>query len=80
MNSIIVVTVMGVMETPILLSSNKRADIIYEGIVREYLGDDFDDVVGGFFDDSSYDRVNNYLEPMGISINYFTDIKFNQQL
>jgi hypothetical protein len=79
MNSIIVITDNGVVETPILISSNKRADIVYESIVRDYLGDDFDDVVGGFFDDSSYDRVNKYLEPIGISINYFTDIKFNQQ-
>jgi len=69
MNSIII-TRKGVMDTPILIKKN--ADAMYENIVRELLGDDFDDIVGGFFDDFVYDRVNRYLKDEGSSVNYFT--------
>jgi hypothetical protein len=72
MNSIII-TRNGVMDTPILIKKN--ADAVYENIVRDLLGDDFDDIVGGFFDDFVYDRVNRYLETTkGISINYFQNL------
>lgn len=71
MNSIIV-TRDGVIEKPILLEKN--SDAVYENIVRDLLGDDFDDVVGGFFDDMVYDRVNKYLKPLFIRIDYFKDL------
>ena len=71
MNSIIV-TRDGVIEKPILVKNN--ADSLYESIVRDLLGDDFDDVVGGFFDDMVYDRVNKYLEPLFMRIDYFKDL------
>jgi len=69
MNVIFVVR-KGVMDTPILIKKN--ADAMYENIVRELLGDDFEYVVGGFFDDFVYDRVNRYLKDEGSSVNYFT--------
>jgi hypothetical protein len=72
MNAIII-TRNGVMDTPILIKKN--SDAVYENIVRDLLGDDFDDIVGGFFDDFVYDRVNSYLETTkGISINYFQNL------
>lgn len=71
MNSIIV-TRDGVIEKPILVKNN--ADSLYESIVRDLLGDDFDDVVGGFFDDMVYDRVNKYLKPLFMRIDYFKDL------
>jgi hypothetical protein len=71
MNSIIV-TRDGVIEKPILVKNN--ADSLYESIVRDLLGDDFDDVVGVFFDDMVYDRVNKYLEPLFMRIDYFKDL------
>jgi hypothetical protein len=73
MNSIIV-TRDGVIEKPILVKNNMYADSLYESIVRDLLGDDFDDVVGGFFDDMVYDRVNKYLEPLFMRIDYFKDL------
>jgi hypothetical protein len=71
MNSIIV-TRDGVIEKPILVKNN--GDSLYESIVRDLLGDDFDDVVGVFFDDMVYDRVNKYLEPLFMRIDYFKDL------
>jgi hypothetical protein len=68
----IIVTRDGVMDTPILI--NKNSDAVYENIVRDLLGDDFDDVVGGFFDDMVYDRVNKYLEPLFMRIDYFQNL------
>ena len=71
MNSIIV-TRDGIIEKPILVKKN--SDAVYENIVRDLLGDDFDDVVGGFFDDMVYDRVNKYLKPLFMRIDYFKDL------
>jgi hypothetical protein len=68
----IIVTRDGVMDTPILVKKN--SDAVYENIVRDLLGDDFDDVVGGFFDDMVYDRVNKYLEPLFMRIDYFQNL------
>jgi hypothetical protein len=68
----IIITRDGVMDTPILIKKN--ADAVYENIVRDLLGDDFDDVVGGFFDDMVYDRVNKYLEPLFMRIDYFQNL------
>jgi hypothetical protein len=68
----IIITRDGVMDTPILI--NKNSDAVYENIVRDLLGDDFDDVVGGFFDDMVYDRVNKYLEPLFMRIDYFQNL------
>jgi hypothetical protein len=74
MNAIII-TRNGVMDTPILIKKNTDADAVYENIVEDLLGDDFDDIVGGFFDDFVYDRVNSYLETtQGITINYFQNL------
>ena len=71
--NVIVVVRNGVMDTPILIKKN--SDAVYENIVRDLLGDDFDDIVGGFFDDFVYDRVNHYLETTkGITINYFQNL------
>ncbi len=68
----IIITRDGIIEKPILIKKN--ADAVYENIVRDLLGDDFDDVVGGFFDDMVYDRVNKYLEPLFIRIDYFQNL------
>jgi hypothetical protein len=68
----IIITRDGVMDTPILIKKN--SDAVYENIVRDLLGDDFDDVVGGFFDDMVYDRVNKYLEPLFMRIDYFQNL------
>lgn len=70
--NVIVVVRNGVMDTPILIKKNSDADAMYENLTREMLGNDFDDIVGVFFDDSVYDRVNSYLEyHKGTTINYF---------
>jgi hypothetical protein len=68
MNTIIVID-NGVVQTPILIKSNKKADITYEGIVKKYLGDD----EIKFFDDFVYDKVNRLL-PAGTEIHYFTNL------
>ena len=68
MNTIIVID-NGVVQTPILISNNKKADVTYEGIVKKYLGDD----EIKFFDDFVYDKVNRLL-PTGTEIYYFTNI------
>lgn len=69
--NVIVVVRKGVMDTPILIKKNSDADAMYENLTREMLGDDFEYVVGRFFDDMIYDRVNHYLKDDGSSINYF---------
>ncbi len=68
MNAIIVID-NGVVQTPILISSNKKADVTYESIVKKYLGDD----EIKFFDDFVYDKVNRLL-PAGTEIHYFTNL------
>ena len=69
MNAIII-TRNGVVETPILIKSDKVANSVYEDIIRKELGEDFDQI--GFIDDMTYDKVNRLLN--GVSINYFTNI------
>lgn len=68
MNTIIVID-NGVIQTPILIKSNKVADATYESIVEKYLGDD----EIKFFDDFVYDKVNSLL-PKGTEIHYFTNL------
>lgn len=75
--NVIIVTRKGIMDTPILVKSNSEADSVYENIARELLGDDFDDVIGGFIGDFAYEDLNRYLEGMGVSVDYFTDVKTN---
>ena len=79
MNCIIVIE-QGVLQTPILIKDNTTADATYEKIVRDildndFIKEDFDNVVGKFVDDSTYDKVNEYLKSFGIEIHYFTDLK-----
>jgi len=71
MNCIIVIE-KGVLQTPILIKDNTTADATYEKIVRDFLSNDFDEVVGGFIDDSTYDKVNQYLKSFGTEIHHFT--------
>ena len=51
--------------------------MFYEKIVKELLGDDFNDVVKGLFDDNSYDRISNYLQFVGKDIQWYTEIEVN---
>ena len=76
--NVIIVIEKGVMRTPFVTKSDNVASAFYENVARELLGDDFDDIVRGFFDDFSYDRISKYLKSFGSEIQWFTDIKINQ--
>lgn len=74
MNCIIVMN-KGVAQEVQLIKSNTDADAYYENLVREMLGDDFKDIVGVFFNDMTYDKVNRYLAHFGKEILFFTNLK-----
>lgn len=65
----------GVAEKVQIIKSNTTANAYYENLVRELLEDDFEDIVGGFFDDTTYDDVNRYLSHFGKEILYHTNLK-----
>jgi len=75
--NVIIVTEKGIIRTPFVTSSDEKATAFYESIAKELLGDDFNDVVQGFFDDNSYDRISNYLQYVGKDIQWYIDIEVN---
>jgi len=75
--NVIIVTEKGITRNPFVTSSDKKATMFYEKIVKELLGDDFNDVVKGLFDDNSYDRISNYLQFVGKDIQWYTEIEVN---
>ena len=75
--NVIVVSKKGIIEEVICIEHNHTADAEYEKIIRELLGDDFEDIVG-FFDDDVYDMANEYLNSMGIDVSYFTGLEVNK--
>ena len=74
MNCIIVMN-KGVAEKIQIIKSNTTANAYYENLVREMLGDDFEYIVGSFFSDRTYDKVNRYLASFGKEILYHTNLK-----
>lgn len=65
----------GIVENIQIIKSNTTANAYYENLVRELLEDDFEDIVGGFFDDMTYDKVNEHLAHFGKEILYHTNLK-----
>jgi hypothetical protein len=74
MNCIIVMN-KGVVEKIQIIKSDITANAYYEDLVRDMLGDDFEYIVGGFFSDMTYDKVNEYLAHFGKEILYHTNLK-----
>lgn len=69
---IIIVSHKGVPNTPRVFDREGTAEAHYETLCMTYLGEDYDDIVGDFYDDMVYDRVNEYLSSQKIRIDYFT--------
>lgn len=73
--NIIIVSKNGILDTPRLFTKHEDAVFVYEQIIRELLGDDYDSVVGDSINDDTYDEVNKFLENQGKNVYYYTGIK-----
>jgi len=59
-------------DTPILVKDDTTAEVVFESLVKQFTGDDYQ-----YFGDESTTGANNLLEPLGIQIDWFTDIEVN---
>jgi hypothetical protein len=59
-------------DAPILVKNDTTAEVVFESLVKQFTGDDYQ-----YFGDESTTRANNLLEPLGVQIDWFTDIEIN---
>jgi hypothetical protein len=62
-------------ETPILVKHDTTAEVVFENLATELLGEDAEEV--NFFCDSAISKVNALLKCQDIRIEWFCDIDVN---
>jgi hypothetical protein len=63
-------------DSPILVKNDYTAEVVYESLVEDLLGDDD----CKYFGDDSITKNNHLLESMGIQIDWFVDIEVNKYI
>jgi hypothetical protein len=63
-----------------LFTKIEDSDFAYEKIIRKLLKDDFDSVVGESINDYTYDEVNRFLENQGRCVDYYFNVKVDDEL
>ena len=65
----------GICETPILIKDPQTAEATWEGIARDLLEEDFEELPIG---DNKYDQLNRMLEYSGVEVHFWTDLEINE--
>ena len=73
--NIIFVIKNGIVNTPFATTDDVVAEAHFDNLSHELLGDEYDYILGNKFDyETKLVELNNYLNNMGISVEWFIDI------
>lgn len=65
----------GVPQTPILVKDTQTAEATWEGIARDLLEEDFEELPIG---DDKYDQLNRLIEYSGVEVHFWTELEVNK--
>lgn len=69
----------GMVDTPFATTNDIIAEAHFDNLAQKLLGDDYEYIVGREIDYSiKLVELNNYLNNMGVSVEWFTDIEVNK--